>query len=203
MLSVPLLAADVCAEVGAELLQAGARAQETGIEPWRMLLDPGLGFAKTQASNLTLLSHLPDVRRALDAPGALRRAPLLLGPSRKGFLGRITGACCAVSCGVCCTYSWWPHATACRHPRQRSRRARLGHRSRGYGMRSRRRRSCARAQRGCHSRRCAGCRRNLSLNSASATLFVCHDVISCACPQLLLQAYCAAQPRGSQVPAAI
>ena len=100
---MPLLAADVCAEVGAELLQAGARAQETSIEPWRMLLDPGLGFAKTQASNLTLLRHLLDVRRALVAPGALRRAPLLLGPSRKGFLGRITGACCAGSCGVCCT----------------------------------------------------------------------------------------------------
>ena len=87
----------MCAEIGAELVEAGTRAQESGIEPWRMLLDPGLGFAKTQASNLTLLRHLPDVRRALDTPGALRRAPLLLGPSRKGFLGRITGASCANS----------------------------------------------------------------------------------------------------------
>lgn len=83
--------ADVCAEVGSELLASGAQAQAAGIEPWRMLVDPGLGFAKTQESNLALLRRLPDVRRALDAPGALRRAPMLVGPSRKGFLGRITG----------------------------------------------------------------------------------------------------------------
>jgi 2-amino-4-hydroxy-6-hydroxymethyldihydropteridine diphosphokinase/dihydropteroate synthase len=85
-------AGDVCAEVGAELLASGAQAQAAGIEPWRMLVDPGLGFAKTQESNLALLRRLPSVRAALDAPGALRRAPILMGPSRKGFLGRITGA---------------------------------------------------------------------------------------------------------------
>ena len=86
------IADDVCAEVGTELLATGAQAQAAGIEPWRMLVDPGLGFAKTQESNLALLRRLPDVRAVLDAPGALRRAPMLLGPSRKGFLGRITGA---------------------------------------------------------------------------------------------------------------
>ncbi len=90
----PLLssAGDVCAETGAELLESGAQAQKAGVEPWRMLLDPGIGFAKNQAENVELLRHLPDVRRALDAPGALRHAGLLLGPSRKAFLGRITGA---------------------------------------------------------------------------------------------------------------
>ena len=82
----------MCAEVGAELRAAAAAAAAAGIEPWRMLVDPGIGFAKTQRGNEELLRRLPDVRAALDAPGALRRAPMLLGPSRKGFLGRITGA---------------------------------------------------------------------------------------------------------------
>ncbi len=82
----------MCAEVGAELRGAAALAQAAAVEPWRMLLDPGIGFAKAQQGNLELLRRLPDLRTALDAPGALRRAPLLLGPSRKGFLGRLTGA---------------------------------------------------------------------------------------------------------------
>jgi 2-amino-4-hydroxy-6-hydroxymethyldihydropteridine diphosphokinase/dihydropteroate synthase len=88
----------VCAEVGAELRAAAACAQAAGVEPWRMLLDPGLGFAKTEDGNLQLLRRLPDVRAAVDAPGALRHAGLLLGPSRKGFLGRITGVWAALPC---------------------------------------------------------------------------------------------------------
>lgn len=56
-------------------------------------LDPfaaGLGFAKARDGNLQLISGLPRLRAALR--GALRHAPLLVGPSRKTFLGLVTGA---------------------------------------------------------------------------------------------------------------
>lgn len=81
--------ADVIAEVAAELAGAAQRAVAAGIEPWRLVLDPGLGFAKTADGNLQLLVQLPQLRAALPPP--LARLPQLLGPSRKGFLGRLTG----------------------------------------------------------------------------------------------------------------
>ena len=51
----------------------------------------GIGFSKTGDGNLELIRHLGDLRgRALQ--GAFRRGgPLLVGPSRKGFLGAIAG----------------------------------------------------------------------------------------------------------------
>jgi len=80
---------DVATEVGAELQAQGEAAMAAGIQPWRILLDPGLGFAKGSEGNLQLISGLPRVRRGLK--GALRHAPLLVGPSRKTFLGLVTG----------------------------------------------------------------------------------------------------------------
>ncbi|KAK9843394.1 hypothetical protein WJX81_000282 [Elliptochloris bilobata] len=81
--------ADVCAEVGAELQTAAERAIAAGIEPWRIVLDPGIGFAKTGAGSCALMGGLPRVRAQLR--GALRGMPLLVGHSRKSFLGRLTG----------------------------------------------------------------------------------------------------------------
>jgi 2-amino-4-hydroxy-6-hydroxymethyldihydropteridine diphosphokinase / dihydropteroate synthase len=83
----------VAAVAGAELAQRCAAAAAAGIEPWRMILDPGLGFAKDFAGNVDLLRGLGEFRAGLSPLGALgtELAPLLLGPSRKGFLGRITG----------------------------------------------------------------------------------------------------------------
>lgn len=81
--------ADVIAEVADELSSAASAALDAGIQPWRLVLDPGLGFAKTQEGNLRLLAGLPALRAALPPP--LGRLPLLLGPSRKGFLGALTG----------------------------------------------------------------------------------------------------------------
>jgi len=58
-------------------------AQEAGIAFGHLLVDPGIGFGKTFEHNLTLLKRL-DFFRDLDRP-------LVLGTSRKAFIGKITG----------------------------------------------------------------------------------------------------------------
>lgn len=73
--------------IAAELLQRIEEAEAAGIRRWRIILDPGIGFAKTQAQNLEILRRLDELR---DWPG-LRGLPWLLGTSRKTFIGRITG----------------------------------------------------------------------------------------------------------------
>ncbi len=72
---------DVVAEVTAELDQRLAEAVEAGIARERIILDPGLGFAKTAEHNWALLRDL----RSLAALGR----PLLVGASRKRFLGEL------------------------------------------------------------------------------------------------------------------
>lgn len=85
-------AGHICDEVGDRLLLTARRCVEQGIEPWRLWIDPGIGFAKTSRANIELLRDLPRVRSRL-APlgGALRNAPMLVGASRKRFLGEISG----------------------------------------------------------------------------------------------------------------
>lgn len=75
--------ADVLGEVQQELGEAVQRARAAGIPDERIVLDPGLGFAKTGAHNLTLLRRLRELTQ-------LGR-PLLVGASRKSFLGAATG----------------------------------------------------------------------------------------------------------------
>ncbi len=72
---------DVVAEVREELLIATDRAVAAGIRPAQIVWDPGLGFAKTTAHNLSLLRGLGRLR----AEGF----PLLVGPSRKRFIGEV------------------------------------------------------------------------------------------------------------------
>ncbi|HEV2752266.1 MAG TPA: dihydropteroate synthase [Solirubrobacteraceae bacterium] len=74
---------DVVAEVKAFLEERLAFAVAEGIAEERVWLDPGIGFGKTVAHNLELL-------RRLDELVALGR-PVVVGTSRKSFLGRITG----------------------------------------------------------------------------------------------------------------
>ena len=74
---------DVVAEVEAELLAARDAAVAGGVEADRIALDPGIGFGKTLAHNLALLAAVPRL--------AGHGAPLLVGASRKSFLGRVTG----------------------------------------------------------------------------------------------------------------
>jgi dihydropteroate synthase len=75
---------DVVAEVEGFLRGRCARLREAGVEPCRLLADPGFGFGKTAEHNLALLRALP---RLADALGV----PLLVGLSRKGLLGVLTG----------------------------------------------------------------------------------------------------------------
>jgi dihydropteroate synthase len=75
---------DVVAEVSAELASSLSAATKAGIAAERIVLDPGIGFAKTGAHNIALLRGLPALR-------SLGR-PLLVGVSRKRFVGRISGA---------------------------------------------------------------------------------------------------------------
>lgn len=54
-----------------------------GVDLRRIILDPGIGFGKTKEHNLSLLKHLSQLRKI--------GQPLLLGHSRKRFIGEITG----------------------------------------------------------------------------------------------------------------
>lgn len=62
-------------------------AEAAGIRRWRIILDPGIGFAKTQGQNLKLLRDFRDLRTQWRFTGI----PWLVGTSRKSFIGRITG----------------------------------------------------------------------------------------------------------------
>jgi dihydropteroate synthase len=75
--------ADVVREVRDFLAERAEHAVAAGVEPESVILDPGIGFGKTLEHNLALLRHLDE----LVALGF----PVLVGASRKSFLGRITG----------------------------------------------------------------------------------------------------------------
>ena len=70
---------DVVAEVRDELLAGVDAAVAPGVDPARLIIDPGLGFAKTAQHNWALLGALPE----LVGTGF----PVLVGASRKRFLG--------------------------------------------------------------------------------------------------------------------
>jgi dihydropteroate synthase len=72
---------DVVAEVRAELEQRLEAVVAAGVDPAQVVLDPGLGFAKTAEHNWALLAALPALLE-------LGR-PVLVGASRKAFLGRL------------------------------------------------------------------------------------------------------------------
>jgi len=72
---------DVVGEVTAFLVERATAAREEGVE--EVWVDPGIGFGKTMEHNLALLRHLAQ----LVAAGF----PVLVGTSRKAFLGTLTG----------------------------------------------------------------------------------------------------------------
>jgi dihydropteroate synthase len=85
---------DLLGEVRAELAGALDRARAAGIDESQAILDPGVGFGKTREQNLALIARLGEL-------SALGR-PLLLGASRKSFIGlgpsqRLGGSLAAVA----------------------------------------------------------------------------------------------------------
>ncbi|MGB2671622.1 MAG: dihydropteroate synthase [Candidatus Acidiferrum sp.] len=72
-------ARDVTRDVVRGLRESLARAREAGVGKSQIILDPGIGFGKSHSQNYELLQKLPQL-------GALGY-PLLVGSSRKGFLG--------------------------------------------------------------------------------------------------------------------
>jgi dihydropteroate synthase len=74
----------VADDVADELEPSLARAVDAGIEPERIVVDPGIGFAKTAAQNLELIARLDVLTERLGRP-------VLLGASRKAFIGALLG----------------------------------------------------------------------------------------------------------------
>lgn len=72
---------DVVADVRAELSARLDELAGAGVDPRRVVIDPGLGFAKTAAHNWALLRGLPDLLEL--------GHPVLIGASRKRFLGEL------------------------------------------------------------------------------------------------------------------
>ncbi len=78
-------ARDIVADMFAFFDETLARAQKAGVAREKIVLDPGVGFGKTLRQNL----------QAIDACGALHEEyglPVLIGASRKSFIGALTGA---------------------------------------------------------------------------------------------------------------
>jgi dihydropteroate synthase len=73
---------DVVVEVAAFLRDRARAAEDAGVEPDGIAVDPGIGFGKTAAHNWELLARLPELCEAVGRP-------VVVGASRKGFLGRL------------------------------------------------------------------------------------------------------------------
>ncbi len=74
---------DTVREVCDELSAFVGRALAAGVRREQIILDPGIGFGKRDEDNLRLLAGIPSIRRM--------GYPVLIGLSRKGFIGRLTG----------------------------------------------------------------------------------------------------------------
>jgi dihydropteroate synthase len=74
---------DVVAEVADFFRQQYACAIKSGVDPMTLAFDPGIGFGKTLEHNLSLLKNLPRL--------SVHDRPLVIGVSRKAFLGKISG----------------------------------------------------------------------------------------------------------------
>jgi dihydropteroate synthase len=90
---------DVVGEVADELCEAKERARALGFRG-ELVADPGIGFGKRLPHNLALLANVGELRARVGLP-------ILVGPSRKSFLGELTGdpaeardLATAVACGI-------------------------------------------------------------------------------------------------------
>ena len=92
---------DVIEDVKRELMESVELARAAGISDERMILDPGIGFGKKVQHNLELIDRLDEIR--------LLGFPVLLGPSRKSFIGytldlpadqRVEGTAATIAIGI-------------------------------------------------------------------------------------------------------
>jgi dihydropteroate synthase len=92
---------DLLADVKRELMESVQIARSAGIPDAHILLDPGIGFGKSVQQNLELINRLDEIR--------LLGFPVLLGPSRKSFIGytldlppdqRLEGTAACVAVGI-------------------------------------------------------------------------------------------------------
>ena len=74
---------DLFGEIGGELRISIGRAKAAGIADRSIMIDPGIGFAKTVEQNLLIINHLEKFCQL--------GYPVLLGPSRKSFIGKVLG----------------------------------------------------------------------------------------------------------------
>ncbi|MGH8000038.1 MAG: dihydropteroate synthase [Brasilonema sp.] len=72
---------DLIGEIHSFLAKQIAAATAAGINQGKMIIDPGIGFAKNYEQNLEILRRLPQLRQL--------NCPILVGASRKSFIGRI------------------------------------------------------------------------------------------------------------------
>jgi dihydropteroate synthase len=74
---------DIFAEIESDLAEAIRVAESCGVDRDKLIIDPGIGFGKTLDQNLAILNHLERFE--------VFNLPLMIGTSRKSFIGRITG----------------------------------------------------------------------------------------------------------------
>jgi len=74
---------DIFSEIELQLSAAIAKAEQSGVSRDRIIVDPGIGFGKTLEQNLRIINRL-DWLSTLNLP-------IMLGSSRKSFIGRLTG----------------------------------------------------------------------------------------------------------------
>jgi len=74
---------DIFGEIEADFDTSVSEAESRGVQRERIILDPGIGFGKTLEQNLSILNHLHRFEKF--------GMPLMIGTSRKSFIGRLTG----------------------------------------------------------------------------------------------------------------
>ncbi len=72
---------DLMGEIIAYLREGIARAEEAGVDPQKVIVDPGIGFGKRIEDNLVILNRLDDL--------TVLGRPILVGTSRKSFIGAV------------------------------------------------------------------------------------------------------------------
>ncbi|MGA9770895.1 MAG: dihydropteroate synthase [Blastocatellia bacterium] len=74
---------DIFGDIESDFNTAIGEAESRGVQRERIILDPGIGFGKTLEQNLSILNHLHRFEKL--------GMPLMIGTSRKSFIGRLTG----------------------------------------------------------------------------------------------------------------